>query len=471
MFLPADVANQVLAVLVNGSGYTTMTHVASAMNDLGRKKYGLDLGYDHKCVKRWLQGRDSDQPDLLAEVLATAWGADITPALIWPHTRNGNPPLPAHHHPIVATRTLQELATLVRRDMLCTTATLTNLIPATTGPAYADATIRWHTADTIGLPTPDTTGTHHIDTSTIDAIDTATTRLVEYDQEFGGMLARDGAVGHLKTAVDLLHHTTYDTTTGNRLLATIATLAAAVGRMSHDAGLDGPAQHYLTYALHAARESTHHHAPLTSVGILADMARHLHTLNQPQPALRLVDHAISILPGQHTHTRAMLWNLKAHVLAATPTNRLSEIRGMLDLAANLHTEADDEPNPEHHHTHTHHRTDADHHREAASTYLHLATIHPTHAEDLANHAETETLTALATYRPHQRRERAHSHIDLAHARHLKGHTEQAHTDTQEAIRQTTLVPGSTRLRTQLHQLLANTAQSERTIGNVPKRQE
>ncbi|MEQ4299950.1 hypothetical protein ABNF97_00935 [Plantactinospora sp. B6F1] len=462
--------NQVLAVLINGSGYTTMTHVATAINDLGRKKYGLDLGYDHKCVKRWLQGRDSDQPDLLAEVLATAWGADITPPLIWPHTRNGNPPLPAHHHPIVATRTLQELATLVRRDILCTTSTLTSLVPVVAGPAYADATIRWHEADTIGLPVPDnhrTDRTDRIDASAVDAVEAATIRLAEYDQEFGGALARDAAIGHLKTAVDLLHQATYDTTTGNRLLAAIATLAAAVGRMSHDAGLDGPAQHYFTYGLHAARESTHHHAPLTAVVIFADMARHLHTLDHPQAALRLVDHAISILPGQHTRTRAMLWNLKAHILAAEPTNRLSEVRGMLDLAANLHIESDDDP-PHHH---TLHPSDADLRREAATTYLHLATVHSGHADDLANHAGTEALAALTTYRPHQRRERAHSHIDLAHARYLLGDTAQAHTDTQEAIRQTALIPGSTRLRTRLHQMLANTAQSETTIGNVPEREE
>ncbi|MDG4790168.1 hypothetical protein O7626_30325 [Micromonospora sp. WMMD1102] len=453
MILPANAANRVLAVLVKGSGYTSMSHLATAINDLGRQKYGLNLGYDYKSIKRWLLGSDCERPDLVAEVLSNAWGTDITPALIWPHTRNGAAPLPAHRHPFVADRTLKELATFVRRDMLCQDASPTSMVPVIAGPEFADAIVRWYDTAAIGISASDTKGTQRTDTSAVEGVERATTRLMASEAEFGGMLTRDAAVGQLKSAVDLINASTYDDTTGNRLLAAVATLAGTVGHMSYDSGLDGPAQHYFTFALQAARESTDERAPLTAVRILADMARQLRSLDQPHAAMRLIDLAVSILPGQHTAVRAMLWNLKANVLASTATSGLSEVRGLIDLAANLRDESRDEAQPSWQRDIFPDVTEAGLHREATGAYLRLATTNPTHARELARSAETEALQSLAASDPTRRRERAHSQIDLAQARFLLGDTEQARTDAEEAARLTSLVPGSARLRVRLREML------------------
>lgn len=453
MILPVNAANRVLAVLVNESGYTSMSHLATAINDLGRQKYGLDLGYDYHSVKRWLRGGGCEWPDLVAEVLSNAWGADITAGLIWPNTRNGTEPLSAHRHPFVAERTLKELATFVRRDLLCQDESPTSIVPVIAGPEFADAIVRWHDTASIGLPASYNNGTQRTDTSVVEGIERATTQLVATEAEFGGRLSRDAAVGQLKSAVDLLNTTTYDDTTGNRLLAAVATLAGTVGHMSYDSGLDGPAQHYFTYALQAARESTDERGPLASVRILADMARHLRFLNQPHAALRLIDLAVSILPGQHTSIKAMLWNLKANVLASTGTSGLSEVRGMIDLATDLREESRDETQQSWEREFFPYVTDADLHREATGAYLRLATTNPTHAAELGKSAETQTLKALAASDPTRRRERAYSQIDLAQARFLLGDTEQAHIDAKEATHLTSLVPGSARLRARLREML------------------
>ncbi|MFY1673899.1 hypothetical protein ACN27G_28760 [Plantactinospora sp. WMMB334] len=458
MIVPANAVNQVLAVLLKGAGYTSMTHAAEAINDFGRQQYGLDLSYDHRRVARWLQGGGCDRPDLVAKALSSAWGTDVPPSLIWPDTRNGARQLPAHRQPFVAIRTLDELATFVRRDMLCDGSTLPSLAAVTDGSELVDAISRWCDADTVRLPPSTSKGSERVGVEAVEGIEHVTARLIAANAEFGARVSRDAAVGHLKSAVDLLNTASYDDATGNRLLAVVATLAAVVGRMCHDSGLEGPAQQYATYGLQAARESTHEHGPFSSVCILADLARQLRSLDQPHAALRLIDLAVSVLPDAHAHgkrVKAMLWNLKAQALTATGTTGLREVRGMISLAADLRAESRAETQSPPPPGTLPHPTDADLHRETADAYLHLASAFPAQAPDLAKRAEIEAVKALAISDPTLRRARVYSQISLAWARFLLGDTEQARVDAEEAVRQTAAVPDSARLRARLWEMLAS----------------
>src|SRR5262249_28065596 len=110
MRMPSRIANPVLAVLLDGSGFTPLDEFATAVNALGNHEYGLHLSYDHVGVKRWLSGGTCRQPEVIAEVLSRAWGVNIPVAAIWPQSRSGAAAAAPHLVPCVAPRTLDELA-------------------------------------------------------------------------------------------------------------------------------------------------------------------------------------------------------------------------------------------------------------------------------------------------------------------------------------------------------------------------
>ncbi|MGH3935115.1 MAG: hypothetical protein ACRDS1_09090 [Pseudonocardiaceae bacterium] len=341
MKLPTRVANPVLAVLIQHSGYNSLDKFAAAVNDLGAKRHGLKLYYDHIAVKRWLSGGTCQHAEVVAEVLGRAWNVPIPATVIWPQLRHGARAPAAHLYPCVAVRTLDELAAYIGSDMLTRRKALTDATKIAVGTALVGPLLRWLNAPAAGLPAHDLPGSSRLTMATVTGIEAATTQFGLQDAAIGGGLSREAAVGQLKHAVDLLRDTTYTEAVGNRMLAAVAELAGMVGWMSHDVRMDGPAQRYFTLGLQAARESGDPRAVLLRVRLLACMARQMCALDQPATGLQLVQAGLDIVPhGRHPASAAMLWNLKARMLGALGSDTVPEIRHAAALAVDLLAEAE-----------------------------------------------------------------------------------------------------------------------------------
>ncbi|HZM83664.1 MAG TPA: hypothetical protein VFC19_48725 [Candidatus Limnocylindrales bacterium] len=61
-------------VLIRGAGYRSLERFAQDVNHHARRTCGIKTTYDQITVKRWLAGWSSDTPDVVAAVLADAWG-------------------------------------------------------------------------------------------------------------------------------------------------------------------------------------------------------------------------------------------------------------------------------------------------------------------------------------------------------------------------------------------------------------
>ena len=455
MRLPTHVANSCLAVLIRGSGFSSLDRLADAFNRHGASTYGLDLKYDHTGVKRWLRGGSCEQPQVVAEVLSKAWGVPIPATVIWPDLRNGAPPLPAHLQPFVAARTLEDLGVFLRSDMLTRRDLLASSIGVAAGSTFVDPLARWLGAEPVGLPPAKESGPSRIGMAAVEQIESATTHFMTTDAAAGGGLSREAAVGQLKYAVDLLDQATYDHATGDRLLAAIGKLSGEIGYMSHDAGMEGPAQQYLTYGLQAARESSDERASVVAVGILADMARQMRFLGRPDTGLRLVDLAFDQLshdPDGSGSVRAMLWNLKARMLASIGT-RPSEVHSAIDLSLDLLAQARDQDEPPWQRSVLIYIGEAELQRHATGAYLDLAAVHPEATRRLATMAEGAALAALANWEAGFIRERAYGFADLAQARFLQSEPDQACEDGEQAVELSARVIGSSRLTARLGDLL------------------
>ncbi|MFG3423231.1 hypothetical protein [Micromonospora sp. NPDC048063] len=448
MRLPARIANPVLAVLIQHSGYNSLDEFAAAVNTLGHRTHGLRLNYDHVAVKRWLTGGTCQQPHVVAQALSYAWNVPIPVGVIWPQLRKGSPPPPPHATPCVAARTLDELAAYIGSDMLTRRALLNDATGVAVGVALTGPLLRWLDAPTIGLPARAEPTTSSLTMATVAGIEAATAHFGAQDAQIGGGLSREAAVGQLKHAVDLLRDASYTDAVGNRMLAAVAELAGMVGWMSHDVGMDGPAQRYFTLGLHAARESTDPRALLLQVNLLADMARQMRALHQPDTGLRLVDAALALLSrGRHPAAAAMLWNLKARMLAPLGATAVPEIRHATALAVDLLAQADDDA--------------------AALAFIDPAELAgnaalawqdaAAHTPALARHAEEQALHALA-YRPGgYSRSTVFDQISLTAARFTLAEADQAAADGHSALNLAEEVTTSVRVLERLRTLLKHSA--------------
>lgn len=442
-------ANPVLAELLQHSGYGSLHEFAAAVNTVGAgQTYRLKLSYDHMAVKRWLNGRGCHHPDIVAKTLSLAWGVDIPAAVLFPRQREGAPPAPPHLRPAAAQRTLDELATLIGSDMLTRRTALTAAITTTVGSALTDPLLRWLTLPTQGLPPTSEPATSQVTMATVEEIEKATTRFSAHDASVGGGLSREAAVGQLKHAVDLLRDGHYSDTVGNRMLLAVADLARLTGWMSHDGGMDGPGQRYLTLGLHAARESHHPQAHLVQAMVLADMARQLHALNDPRAALDLVDAAIARLPrnGDSGVDSAMLWNLRARMLAAHDPNCLPEIEHAIGLAEDLHAAGGSTAlSP--------YAGRAELAGNAAQAWQTAAV----HRPELASRAAAAAQSALAHRPAGFSRSMTFDRILLSQARFTMGEPDQGAADGHAAIDLAETVPQSHRVLTRLRGLLPHCA--------------
>jgi hypothetical protein len=451
MRLPVTVANPSLGVLIAGAGYSSRERFAEAVNRRGWQMHGVKLTYDHVSVKRWLAGSTCQYPDVVATVLSDAWGIPVPVEAIWPRLREGSRPAPAHLQAWVAVRTLEDLGVFLRSDVLSRRDVLTASVGVVAGKAFTDPLARWLDAEPVGLPPSGGRELGKINMSAVEGIEHATWQFAASDASAGGGLTREAAVGQLKYAVDLARHSRYTEEVGGRLLAAIADLAGWVGWMSHDAAMPGPAQRYLTYALQAAHEAGTERAQLRAVGILADMARQMQSLGEPTTGVRLVELALERLPKDRSRfnaVRAMLWNLKANMLAGTDPACAPEVRNAISLSFDLYHQADDDdyvPEAADYYPYT---CEAELASVAAACYRDLAEVRP----EFAALAEQQALFALAHRDDSFTRSKAFDQINLARIRFHMAEPEQACLDGSRALELAATVQASSRVRVQLRQL-------------------
>jgi hypothetical protein len=447
--------NVCLAVLIEGSGFPSLERFAVAVNRQGWHMHNVKLSYDHVTVKRWLDGRTCQYPEVVAAVLSRAWGIPISPWVIWPQLREGADPVPAHLQAWVSTRTLEDLGVFLRSDMLTRREILTSAIGVATGTALVDPITRWLDTEAAGPAMHDERRAGLIGLSTVVGIEQATRQFAASDAEMGGGLSREAAVGQLKYAVDLARHASYSEALRKRLLAAIADLSGWVGWMSFDADMNGPAQKYLVYGLQAAHEAGDEQTRLRAAGILADMAIQMCSIGHPDTGLRLSELALSQLPTDRRRfnvVRAILWSVKANVLAAMGVTYLPEVRNAINLSFDLYAQGhDDEISPAVVDYYPY-ASDAELASNAAGCYGKLA------EEDnrLAGEAETQALYSLDHRGDGFARSRVFDQIALSRARFLKAEPDQACHDGGTALDMAGSVASSERIKMRLRGLHADT---------------
>ena len=467
MRLPAGVANPCLAALIAGGGFPSLERFAEAVNVRAWAMHGVKVYYDHVRVKRWLGGSVCQYPEVVADVLSTAWGIPIPVSILWPDLRAGGAPVPAHLQAWVPARTLEDLWVFLRSDMLTRREVLTDAVGLAAGVSLSDPIARWLGEPAAGslLPGTDRTG-ERIDMSTVYALERTTHQFWWSDAALGGGLGREAAVGRLKYAVDLMTHARFSEPVGKRLLTAIADLAFHVGWMSYDVGMEGPAQRYFVYALQAAREADNERATLRSVGTLCSMARQMRSAGHPDTGLRFVDLALDRLPADRyrlSTIRAGLWGLKARMLASMGPSYAPEVRNGINLAFELHAVAADEDEEPIVSEYFPYFGGAELAGEAAEGFRDLARAE----RRFATNAEAHTLRALAVRGKDFARSRAFDQIGLAQDRFLLREPEQACVDGTAAIAMATQVTFSTRVAGRLRELLADSAPYEGVTG-VPE---
>jgi hypothetical protein len=455
MRLPKQVVNAALGALIAGGGFRSLEQFAQAVNGRGWEMHGLRLAYDHVTVKRWLAGSVCQNPEVVAAVLAQAWGVPIPVQVIWPELREGRRPAPAHLQPWVAARTLEALAAFVGSDMLTRREVLAGSVGVATGGALLDPLTRWLGVGAVGVSAR-TEGTHRIGTGEVESVERATKQFAAVDAEVGGGLSREAAVGQLKYAVDLVRYGSYSDAVGNRLLAAVAGLSGLVGWMCLDSGMSGPAQRYLLYGLQAARESTDPRAPLLAVRILADLGQQLRLSGEHATAVRVLDVALGQLPpdrSRHNLTRAVLSSNKAFVLSHLGGSCLPEVRGAVGMSFDLYAQAGEQEREELRGL-PHRSVDVSEPELAAiasAAHLVLAKEQPR----LAGEVEERTLHALANFDAGHGRNRVLASIRLARARFVGGEPDQGCDDGDQALTQAEQT-ASTMVALRLRELYADT---------------
>ena len=401
-----------------------------------------------------MRASENEHLGMMAALLADAWDTPTPLGVVQPQLGEGSPFAAAHLTPGGPERTLKELGSFMRCDMLTRRETLAQAVKALSGPALLAPLADWLDIPPRPLEARDH-GTQRIGAAEVEAIERSTRFFASTDAEIGGALSREAAVGQLKYAVDLARYASYSQATGNRLLAVIAELAGLVGFMCVDSGMAGPAQRYFTYGLQAARESTDPRAPLLVISILSDMAQQLRWLDRPKAALRLHDLAarqVPTDPRRYNVLRAVLTgNRVVDGLSRLGRSHQAEARSTLSKSFDLYAQADADDRaaaP----TMWHRAGIMDEARlssNAGGAYLVMA------REDklLTVEAEKHILLNLTNLSQGQGRNKAFGWIELARIRFLAGEPEQASHDGNRAI-EAAANTSSSMIRRRLHELLA-----------------
>lgn len=462
MKLPGRVTNTSLAAFLRNSGYPSIEEFATAVNACARRVLGVRLAYDHTSVRRWLAGSIPEHAEIVATVLAEAWGSAVPAAAIWPELRAGRPSPAPHLQPWVASRTLDELGFWIRCDVLCRREVLNSSFAPVSGSTLTDPIARWLAGEPVGLNGAGDDRPDRIDADDVARLERAIGYFAAFEATGGGSVVRDAAVGQLKYSVDVAGDAGYSDAVGNRLLAAVAELSGMVGWLCTDSAMPGPAQRYFLYGLQAARESTDPRAPMLVVSLLHDLARHERWNGQPETAIRLLELAVQELPTDRRRfgrVRAMLWSQHALASSSLGVSALPEIRRNLALAKDLHISAPADPDD---------RlrpgvdmSDAELASIAAASYLNIARTD----RRLAADAESEILYALANPSDGYAKNEVFKQLRLASVRFVAGEPEQGCVDAGKALDMVAGVHGSDLVDIRLRELLAD-AEPYRSIPKV-----
>jgi transcriptional regulator with XRE-family HTH domain len=374
---------------------------------------------------------DNDQLAVMSTILADALGVPAHMNVIQPEHK---PIAIAHLHPGPCDRTLKELSTFVRYDMLTRRETLNHAVKAMSSAALLAPMAGWLDTPLHPFEARDH-GTQRIGAAEVEAIERSTRFFASTDADIGGALSREAAVGQLKYAIDLARYASYSQATGNRLLAVIAELSGLVGFMCVDSEMTGPAQRYFIYGLRAARESADPRAPLLVVSILSDMAQLMRWLDRPQTALQLHDLAVSQVPAdprRYNVLRAVLaGNRAVDGLCRLDGFHKAEARSAISMSFDLYAQADADE------------------RAAAPTMWHRAgvvqearlssnaadafLVMAREDKNLTAESEKYSLLNLSNTGQGQGRNMAFGWIKLTRARFIAGEPEQASLDGDRAI--------------------------------------
>jgi transcriptional regulator with XRE-family HTH domain len=469
---------------VAGRGRERLAERRKAMG-LSQERLAEAVGVDASTVARWERGETEPlavyRPSLaealnvsleeLGELLTGYSSSRAAPAYLAPYGLAALPSetsLAAEDYaepPYAwgALRTLEDLAVFLRRDMLTRRDILAASITMAAGKAFTEPVARWLNSVPGGLPATEGHGLGKIGMSAVEEIERTVRFFVTSDASAGGGLAREAAVGQLKYAVDLAQYGSYSETVGTRLLTVIADLAGRVSWMSHDVGMDGPAQRYAWYGLRAAHEAGSERARLLAVLMLSNLAKYAREAGQLDTARQLNGLALDRIPddARFNQVRAIMRSRLAIVLGRMSTAHKAEVDGHIEMSFDLHHRTQDgEPPPwlaDYFPYSCGPSADAELASEAALSYLALA------RQDarLAARAQQHARQALDRRPEGFTRSRAFDQVTLARTTFRAGELDQACRDGQEAIQMAATVSDSQRVRTRLAQLMDDTAEHQR----------
>jgi transcriptional regulator with XRE-family HTH domain len=363
-----------------------------------------------------------------------------------------------------ALRALEDLAIFLRSDMLTRRDILAASVTMAAGKAITEPVASWLNTTPGGLPATEGRGLGKIGMSAVEGIERTVRYFVTSEFSAGGGLAREAAVGQLKYAVDLAQCASYNAAVGTRLLTVIADLAYRVSSMSHDAGMDGPAQRYAWYGLQAAHEAGTERARLLAVRTLARLGEYAQAAGHLDTARRFHGLALDRIPHdphRFNAVRALVRSRFAKVLGEMGSANSAELDRNVNASFDLYRKAeDDEPvswlvvnfpiscAP---------GADAELASEAAASYHALA------QEDAryAGRAQQQARQALERRSEELATSRVFDQVMLARTGFRAGELDQACRDSREAIRMATAVSGSQRVRTRLEQLREDTERHQR----------
>ncbi|HEY2579266.1 MAG TPA: hypothetical protein VGI74_23410 [Streptosporangiaceae bacterium] len=380
---------------------------------------------DGSRVRRWLEGERprAPVPRMLAEVFTERLGVPVSPADLGfpdPGTRDPGEEI---NFPWLLTRTASALNSQAKGDlMLDRHALQDDESPSelAAGPELLAAVQPWASAVPEPLPNLTAAGDGRIGMSDVAQIEQVTTVFRNWDNLYGGGLAREAIVGQLKSAAALLDGP-YTEPVGRALFRAVADLASVAGFSSFDAGLHKTAQRYFVLGLHAAKEAGD---KALGAHLLNCMSRQMGHLKRPADALELVQLAQYGARNDATATtRAMLHALEARYLAIT--GQMREFDRAVGLAEDSYAHADPGSDP-----------DWVQFFDASEFYATIGICHQIAAASRPGHGGTAAamIEQAISKRPAGRvRSRAFDHIGLARTRLIQGEYEGAATAADTAL--------------------------------------
>jgi transcriptional regulator with XRE-family HTH domain len=163
------------------------------------------------------------------------------------------------------------------------------------------------------LPHADPTGTRRVGIADVETIEQATAAFVRQDFAYGGGIARDTAVAHLRATLPLLNAKVTPEVKPQLYLAT-ARLATQAGWMSFEVNQHDAARRLWMIALNVGRAADHPFGTDQTVFVLYDLALQAVHLGRPNEALRLVHLGHAAAAGPHcasAATTSCLANIQA----------------------------------------------------------------------------------------------------------------------------------------------------------------